>query len=812
MSFFRKKNKEETAFFTPEITVSKPENSVHSPFVLTPEEILNSNTRKSVDHSKTSALDSLKQKVASSAPEKAETNAHKLSDKCTPYFLDEEGKNTTIDTEPIYKLQSVADILKAESGEAIKRLSEKYGIDFDEIQVEKEVFPKQVETPVLDKKKEPEKNISDTKTKIIISDIDTFPEEPTSINYTDSNSTTVTFTPITTNNESEKKITISTHTSSFKLGLTGEIAKTPAKEEVKAAENVKLEKNEFDEFVPKEEFIDTKTSQKLLRRLLVNKRSAFISLVVSVLITLLLSFAKLPFMTKLFLEHTMVSMIVCSALTLIAVIFNISVFKAIPKTFSSSSSPDVLAAFSIVFTLLYAVFSIIKSDYILDMLLSLSLILSIRAITEFLKASYIVSNLKVALKAKDIHTLKLINDPAITFSLAKDAIIGNALISVGQKTERISDYMKYTLYNKFLNGHLPIITVASLTLSLIAAFICTAYWKSVSVGFYAASAVQMLTCLPSLFFIDALPLFSTAKKLNPMGAMISGKYAAEQIEKANGTVIDSADIFPKGTVTLHQMKVLSENMLDDTLIRAAALTEYINSPLADLFKKITSTSNITVFPDTDTVKYEERMGISGWVDNRTLFIGNRTLMEAHGIDVPSVEIDRKILRQGYFPVYVASDDKICALLTVQYSVCPKTAKILRQLTKLGITLLVNNCDPNMTAEMISDYLGLYEDCVKVMSPAGSHMYKSTVSSQQSASAPAVFTKKPIAHSAILNCATKIKRSNILLSVIYIIAAVLGVVVFAYSSFANGIANESYILLFLIASSVISYLIYLFEKP
>lgn len=35
------------------------------------------------------------------------------------------------------------------------------------------------------------------------------------------------------------------------------------------------------------------------------------------------------------------------------------------------------------------------------------------------------------------------------------------------------------------------------------------------------------------------------------------------------------------------------------------------------------------------------MGISGWVDNKLLFVGNRTLMEAHGIEVPSVETTAK---------------------------------------------------------------------------------------------------------------------------------------------------------------------------
>ena len=94
--------------------------------------------------------------------------------------------------------------------------------------------------------------------------------------------------------------------------------------------------------------------------------------------------------------------------------------------------------------------------------------------------------------------------------------------------------------------------------------------------------------------------------------MIAGKIGAEHIEMANCAVFTSEDIFPSGTVTLHNMKVLSENSIDDTIIRAASLTETLNSPLTNIFKRIAGNSNITALPDSDTVKYEDRMGISGW--------------------------------------------------------------------------------------------------------------------------------------------------------------------------------------------------------
>ena len=204
---------------------------------------------------------------------------------------------------------------------------------------------------------------------------------------------------------------------------------------------------------------------------------------------------------------------------------------------------------------------------------------------------------------------------------------------------------------------MPVITAVSLILSIVVGFACAAYFDGVLYGFYSAAAIQCFAALPVIFMIDNLPLYSSAKRLSRMGAMIAGKTGAERIENANAAVFSADELFPSGTVQMHQLQILSDNSIDDTIIRAASLAEAMRSPLATIIKKIAGTGGNNVLPDSDTVKYEDRMGISGWVDNRLLFIGNRTLMEAHGIEVPSIELDRKILRQGLFPVYVATQDK-----------------------------------------------------------------------------------------------------------------------------------------------------------
>ncbi len=820
MGLFRKKDEEFILFPDEEKQFGTKSHDHPSPIALTPEEVLGINEEIVTAENATSALESLKKRIAETVKQETAEPTQKaeapivqkstLVDKCSPYFVDDEGKDAHINREPLYKLQSVADILKSDSEETIKRLSQKYGLVFeDEGKKTTPKFEPEVFEDVIPEKPENEPK----KPSFVISDIDMstteikLPEQPM-----EAVNATVTFTPVRQGETASPQITVTTKTQS--IDLTGELMKLPETVTDSGSDELTLQKNEFDEFVPKEEFTDTKQAGKLIRKLSIAKKNAFLQAFFSFILTAVLGFLRLPFMSELLLEHTVPTMIIATCILAVGTLLNLDMFISFKHLFSRRATADGCAALASIFTLAYAVAGIMNGDIILDVLILASIIIFFRALSKFWKNSTLLSNLKLIAATSPKNAIKLIGDSAVTFAMAKDAVEGDALIAAPQKATHIANFMKYSTYSSFLGGKMNIVNIFSLVLSLILGIACAVYFDGAVYGFYAAAAIQCFAAVPCIFFIDALPLYSATKRLNKMGAMLAGKVGAEQIEMANAAVLSSTDLFPKGTVTLHNMQVLAENSLDDTLIRAASLTEYIGSTLAPIFKEIAKSGNVTTLPDTDTVKYEDRMGISGWVDNRLLFIGNRTLMEAHGIDVPSVEVDRRILRSGYFPVYVATGDKACALLAIQYSVNPKVARELRILTGLGVTLLVNNSDPNLTEEMICDYLGLYRDSVKVMSAAGCHMYKSTVVSAKEVSAPAAFKTNPLALASIINCAAKFKRSNILLTVLYIISVVLGALIFAYASLGGSgdLIQKSTLLLYGLICTAVSYLIYLTEKP
>lgn len=852
MKFFSK-NKIDDGFI-----MEEPRNnseSVPSPsHKLTPDEVLHLNDKPKLRYDGKSALESLKKRMLQAGENASDTIKNEiitqsdnvpspvteetkpepitaepekpvksLLEKCKPFITDADGNDASVPSVPLYKLESVAEILENNSLKTLDRLAEKYDVTFDDLGKNSITSQSDEKTEVEEEKPEPLPNVDkeiieinaifnnvQSSVPFAVSEVDTnIDETEPKEDFTDGQ--TITFTPL--NNQNGKKPTVVVSSNTQSIDLTGEIAPIEEANSVKE-DQITLEKSEFEEFIAEDEIETKEDTKRYIRQFSIKKRNAFLAVCASVILTFILGFMKLPFMSSAVLGATKSTMIFCTVISGITILFNIDMFAAIPKIFSKKSVADVAPSLAALCVLTYAILGISANEIVLDILLLLNIILSVRALGKFRKSSYMLSNLRQIASPSPKKAVKLIDDTAVTFAMAKNSIEGDTMIAAAQDCEHISNFIKYSTFGTFMNGKMPLITVLSVVLAIISGFAAANYFDGLVYGFYAAAGVLCFASLPTLFFINDFPLYAAAKKLNKKGSMISGQTAASHIEMANAVMLNSQDIFPDGTVTLHQMKVLSENNLDKTILRAASLTECLNSPLAPIFKKIAGESNITSLPDSDTIKYEERMGLSGWVDDQLLFIGNRTLMQAHGIEVPDIEIDRKILRSGFFPVYVASDDKICALLVVQYSVDPDVSYELRRLTKIGVTLLINNTDPNINDQMICDYLGLYDDSVMIMTNAGYHMYKSAATPKQNCSAPASFRFGNIMIAKIMNCANKIKRSNTLLTALYIVSAVLGIVIFAYSSFAGSgtLIGSTAVLLYSLICTVVSYLLYLIEKP
>ena len=284
-----------------------------------------------------------------------------LLQKCRPYIVDEKGRDATTPKEPLYRLQTVAEILENDSKRTIDALSKKYNITVDDLSENNNTLGKTVKTDT-GVQSEAEVKVKNVQTSLPdISDIDNFVAPKDEEEQVEPESATIRFTPIKGESPQSNKIKVATTTNT--LEFTNEIEDMLVPESVE--EKTHLEETEFDSFSVDEEYRSYSDAKKLIYKLSVKKRNSFLRIFGSLITVLLLACFEIPTLHNLMLSNTKPMMSICTGIFALSVLINLDMFAALSKFFSRKSSADVTAALAAVATLLYSGFSIFYStgDY-----------------------------------------------------------------------------------------------------------------------------------------------------------------------------------------------------------------------------------------------------------------------------------------------------------------------------------------------------------------------------------------------------------------------------------------------------------------
>lgn len=744
--------------------------------------------------------------VKAQSPKKENEDNNSLLEKCIPYIT--EGGESIPEEKPSYKLESVESILNLTEQKFAKIFDEleidRNNISYDALSKKKEevtepqkeeesqekqrVAPEEIPMQRVELKPEPQ---------VTISDIDG--GEPLDITKT------ITFTSLP-HQDAFEDISSGTRI----LDLSSEMFEKP--QESDKIDNVPEISDDFDFEVPEDykSAADKKRVASLLKK---KRRNAFLSVFLNLILTGVLALTLIPDLRVALLKTSSAFYISCVAVLLIMSLINLNAFINIKTLLTPRKKFSGAVGIALAVTLIYSVFAVVSATNPFDVIFTAAIVLCFKSIAEFMEHSAVLKNFRIVASKQNKFAIKLISDKQTTYAMAKNAIEGDVLAASSVETEVIKDFLKNTYSDTALCGALSKVLIVFSGVALIGGIIAGVISSSF-VAFLEFAALSLLCFVtPSLALADALPFARAVKKTFRSGAMLTSIKGARTLDMANAITVTSSQLFPDGTLSLHDIKVLDSNRIDATLIDAAAITSAIDSPLKGIFNSIAKTTP-TEIPKADTIKYEERLGISGWIDDRRIFIGNRTLLEAHGISTPSMEVDRKILRQGYFPVYLALDGKPCALLIVKYNVKREIALRLQRLANIGITFLVDNCDPNLTSEMVCDYFGLYSEAVRVMGGLGSQLNRNATEKQEEFSSVAAHRGSIIGLLEIFCVAGKLKKCvNMGTALHIVLSSILGLF-FSYNTFVGAVMpfGSLSILTFSLIMLVIYVIFYLFNRP
>lgn len=323
---------------------------------------------------------------------------------------------------------------------------------------------------------------------------------------------------------------------------------------------------------------------------------------------------------------------------------------------------------------------------------------------------------------QDLYSIKEIENNAEAFEIGRGILMGNPSILYSCKTGFPSGFVENSksvgLAEIFSRLQVPTTAGAALIIGLIAGLINQSFLAGFSV-FTGAMCLAVPACA---LLSSGFSLRTANKNLNSVGAMISNQDSAEDCAKSNAVVIDSADLFDGSLCAMHGMREYKNFRIDDVILYTSAIIIKSGGPLTDIFDKVINGKR-DLLPPVKSLSYEDRLGLTAWIHGQKVFLGNRSMLVNHNIEVPPKSDEDKYKHDGRKVMYLAIANKVAAMFVVSYAADSSLLPYIKNLENNGIQLLVRTCDSNITEDLLADCFDMQENYMKVIGATAGRIFK-----------------------------------------------------------------------------------------
>ncbi len=434
-----------------------------------------------------------------------------------------------------------------------------------------------------------------------------------------------------------------------------------------------------------------------------------------------------------------------------------------------------------------------------------------------------IGKLFMVLRVKD--NFKFITQKAPTYSgkiyvnedIAKKLMsgtVGKPIVAYQVESDFLSDYLKISYSPDPSEDMSGKVAPVAILCSLFVAVLYGVLSKGDIFGAFSALAVMAAVSTPvaNLMAVN-IPMRKLCSDVLAKNAMIAGYPSVRQFCDTRAVMVEAGDLYPAGSITLNGVKAFDNYKITDSFLSCAAVLREAKSPLAAVFDNVVD-NNGGKLPKVESVMYEDKLGLVGWVEGERLLVGSAELLEKFGVTAPELQGEEQYMKEGRQKTYLAKGSKAVAMFVTTYSSTLRIAEELQRAEANGINLLVRTSDPNVTSEKISEDFGVFFRSVKVLSTGLGNVCQEISSQKEDSSRAYLATRGSFLPflRAISGC-VRMKSSISLTVVIQLIGLILGVVVTAAIVLWSGVYSLGTlkILLYMIFCGVAAVVIPLFLR-
>jgi P-type Cu+ transporter len=234
-----------------------------------------------------------------------------------------------------------------------------------------------------------------------------------------------------------------------------------------------------------------------------------------------------------------------------------------------------------------------------------------------------------------------------------------------------------------------------------------------------AVSVLIIACPCALGLATPMSIMVGVGRGARLGVLIKNAEALERLEKVDTIVIDKTGTLTEGKPRVIAVVPASGWSERDLLSLAASLERSSEHPLAAAIVAAAREQGLAL---TEPAAFHSitGKGVTGTVDDRTVALGNRAMMEELGVPLLDLEPAAEKLRQdGATAVFLAVGNRAAGVIAVADPIKPTAQDALRALRAQGIQLVMLTGDNRTTAEAVARRLGIQQVVAEVL-PADKH--------------------------------------------------------------------------------------------
>lgn len=498
----------------------------------------------------------------------------------------------------------------------------------------------------------------------------------------------------------------------------------------------------------------------------------------------------------------------------------------IGKLFTLKADCDSLAAVSVIFTLVSGIAMLSDSEVIernvAQIYISAAISgLLINTIGKLLIVTRTERNFKYISGGYSKYAAIHIDDEEIAGKFTKGALTDFPYLAASRKTEFVNDFIRNSYSDDatdaFSKFYVPIVALISMVIGVIAFFTVPGEALTIQKKLFsalAAAAGSMSLCSAmGMMLVTNIPLAKASKKYLQSSAVMLGYSAVDAFADTNSVLIDAVDLFPDGMVEIVNLKPARKFPIEEGIIYAASLCCQTESILKPAFYKMIRGKTDMLYA-VESYICEDGLGISGWIENKRVLFGSRTLMESHSIEgLPTPEKEAEYAKNDGI-VYLSIGGTVAMIFIVRTKASVSVTRALKDLEKQKVTVILRSVDSLLSITRLSQLFNVSPNCFKLLPFRYHSEYDSQTSYVDQVSSPMIFSGRFDSLAMLIVGARRIQRSsNIGVAVqalSAVLAIILAVIFAAVGSFGN-VFTGTVVLAYGLVWAAVTAIIQIFSK-